>query len=109
MNVEVKYNIGDEIAWKYAQNSSRQETCSFCGGSKEVQGADHTILPCPKCKGTGKTPVPEYREGRSIIRSISIAYDSEYNTEPVVTYRTDSGNISQKDVTGKVEGTIPLS
>ena len=79
MNIAVNYNIGDEVTWRYAQNSNREEKCSFCGGAKEVQGADHTVLPCPKCHGKGTTLVPEYREGRSIITGITVNYDSSYN------------------------------
>lgn len=108
MNIAVNYNIGDEVTWRYAQNSNREEKCSFCSGTKQVQGADHTVLPCPKCQGKGITPVPEYREGRSVITGILVNYDSSYNKEPVISYRTDTGTIKQEDITGKVDAVIEM-
>ena len=108
MNIVVEYSIGDEVTWRYAQNSNREEKCSFCGGAKEVQGADHTVLPCPKCHGKGTTPVPEYREGRSIITGIIVNYDSSYNDAPIINYRTDSGSIKQDDITGKVSVVVEM-
>ena len=108
MTIEVRYNIGDEITWRVTQNSSRQEICSFCSGTGEVQGADNTILPCPKCNGIKQTPVKEYREGRSIVDSIYVSYDSNDKRGVMIVYGTSSGSINQNDVTGIIKSSSEI-
>lgn len=106
MNIEIKYNVGDNVHYRMAKETSQFVTCPFCNGTKQVQGHDSSILPCPKCDGSGKVKTVEYREGSAEISGIHVQYNSEdlrnYPNGPIVVYSSNIGNISQEEVVGKV-------
>lgn len=103
MNIDIKYNIGDKVKWRKSQELNQYETCSFCNGAKEVQGADNTVLPCPKCHGRGTTKVLGYIDGIGKIIGMSINYNSEYMTKLIVAYRlTDGIDVEQDEIVEKI-------
>lgn len=105
MNIEMKYNIGDHIQWRIGNTTEQMEICSFCNGTGEVQGADNTILPCPKCKGFKQTRVLSYQFYDDIIKNFSIIYVPEEMVKPQISYLTQNNNyVSEEIIIGLVEG-----
>ena len=104
MNIEIKYNIGDRIQWRNINETDQMETCSFCNGTGEVQGADNTILPCPKCHGLKITAVQNYTLKDDIIKNFSIEYDPTNMAKPKIYYLTqNSGYVNSDIVIGLIE------
>lgn len=97
MNIVVNYNIGDKVNLQVVHMLNEYETCSFCGGTGEVQGADNTVLPCPKCNGQKQTRKTQIQIGTDIIRNIIVRYESEHMVKPEILYQTINGAIIQQE------------
>jgi len=53
MKFESKYNFGDK-PFKISLSTEKSfETCSFCGGNKNIIGQDLKSRMCPECMGRG--------------------------------------------------------
>ncbi len=103
MNIEVKYNIGDKIKFKTAQQLDEYETCSFCNGNKQIQGADNTVLPCPKCNGRGITRKVLVTDKIETIYNIMVSYNSMDMGQAQISYQIANGAfIQQDDIIGVV-------
>lgn len=98
MNIEIKYNIGDVIKYRTTNTTTETAPCTFCNGSKTIQGHDNSVLPCPRCNGTGIMHLTETREGTATINQFSVNYDSGSNTVPTIIYRTPNGQFKQEDI-----------
>lgn len=103
MNIEVKYNIGDNVQYRMRQELNQYEICGFCNGNKQIQGADHTVLPCPKCNGYGQVKKINYQDYSGIINNIIINYDANHMTTPEIIYFIESIPIKQENIIGLVE------
>jgi hypothetical protein len=102
MNIDVKYNIGDNVKYYIINTLDMYETCSFCNGRTEIQGADHTILPCPKCNGRGATRIIRTEEKTGIITDINVYFDSSNMKVPIIMYVVNGSTVAQNDIVGVV-------
>lgn len=62
MNIETKFNIGDEIYEIDTKTQYVKETCSVCNGTKKVTLTNSLVYPCPECHGTGVKPLAKKTE-----------------------------------------------
>ena len=103
MNIEVKYDVGDKINLQFTHTLNEYENCSFCNGTGEIQGADNTILPCPRCNGQKRIRKTQIQMSTDTIRNIIVRYESEHMTKPEILYQTINGaTIQQEDVVKKL-------
>ena len=53
IDLNTKYNFGEEIYAIAYEIIEVKEKCGICGGKGRIKGLDHSTISCPPCEGTG--------------------------------------------------------